>query len=745
MQALHRALCEGALIAEGQYDPATTVKEPATIASYKHIPFEIWQQYNITGFKKIAHGLDLLKENLLNGYLSPVYYNPIISTTAIDDWLAGPPENKTQSSAKSQTYITAVEAIIWIAYKKWLTYEQLFSEHFKQEDLFYGSAFSTTSIGAQRIGEKTYPYDIGKARMLAFAQRLVEGKVWTEEEWRGACGAHSHSLDAMNKCLQESLTLYGLSLSEFVAKLQSSITYEREQAEKLDKAEQGLLDAARAGKIAIRGKRKNGSGDIEDVPPGFLDRLDYRIALWGNKFIPSSSNWDSSTFPQLKQIEIIGWHELRVKKEDVVRLWLDQSVPVSPPDMSAVNQDNKLSGLGHYWNTDFSHTLKLSQNITVSHKIPENASNSSIIKFNIYQDHAANTKFIGFYIPAASDTYQICIYLAESYKVFMDEFGGSVHVEFKSAGDFSYIPSHELTFTGRVYIYHETELSHEQLGQLIALYREKNLHVQFRGSNYATTRWLQDKANSKDIPKQTTEQPERDYFNELKYAPEIAAARELKERQNKPFDTLPTPDWRLWGNIPMVPLWKVVALSLNVDPAALEVHGVFDPEFHGGLSDEFKLRLQVTIANQDALGIYSGMMKGYLHLSSYYLPVAVTMFFKWATRIGWKLPASFPNGISDNASGTGAGTAPVPTNEAAVSKPTENNRNNRGPKPKKTTEIKSKILDALKSGEITVDNLLSEKQENLASQYGASREIAVKARDNAISEYQIDRKIVGVH
>ena len=73
---------------------------------------------------------------------------------------------------------------------------------------------------------------------------------------------------------------------------------------------------------------------------------------------------------------------------------------------------SELPTLEHYWKTDFSNTLKLFQDITVTYKTQDNTSQQAVIKFNIYQDHAANTKFIGFYIPASGDIYQLCIYIS---------------------------------------------------------------------------------------------------------------------------------------------------------------------------------------------------------------------------------------------------------------------------------------------------------------------------------------------
>jgi hypothetical protein len=54
--------------------------------------------------------------------------------------------------------------------------------------------------------------------------------------------------------------------------------------------------------------------------------------------------------------------------------------------------------------------------------------------------------------------------------------------------------SNALKFTGRIFIYHEDDLSTEQLGSLITLYKSHGLTPDFRGPNYREIKWLQDQA-----------------------------------------------------------------------------------------------------------------------------------------------------------------------------------------------------------------------------------------------------------
>ena len=64
-----------------------------------------------------------------------------------------------------------------------------------------------------------------------------------------------------------------------------------------------------------------------------------------------------------------------------------------------------------------------------------------------------------------------------------------------------------------------------------------------------------------------------------------------------------------------------------------------------------------------------------------------------------------------------------------------------GRKPEKTTAIKNSMLELLRNDQ-NVEDLLREKQENLANEHNCSRDTAQKARKLAIEEYK-SKKIVG--
>jgi hypothetical protein len=49
--------------------------------------------------------------------------------------------------------------------------------------------------------------------------------------------------------------------------------------------------------------------------------------------------------------------------------------------------------------------------------------------------------------------------------------------------------SHELVFSGRIYIYHEDFFSLQQLASLERLYESKGLSVIFRGQSYMFSVW----------------------------------------------------------------------------------------------------------------------------------------------------------------------------------------------------------------------------------------------------------------
>ena len=106
-----------------------------------------------------------------------------------------------------------------------------------------------------------------------------------------------------------------------------------------------------------------------------------------------------------------------------------------------------------------------------------------------YFDFTAKAEFVGFFIPSSvMDAYGTCVYLSG-----LDHSSALKHTGVKTSGGVvgQMTDQDDLVFTGRVYLYHEPDLSIEQRAALLQMYRAKHLDVQFRGYEYLL---MQDRA-----------------------------------------------------------------------------------------------------------------------------------------------------------------------------------------------------------------------------------------------------------
>jgi hypothetical protein len=107
------------------------------------------------------------------------------------------------------------------------------------------------------------------------------------------------------------------------------------------------------------------------------------------------------------------------------------------------------------------------------------------------------------------------------------------------------------------------------------------------------------------------------------------------------------PDWSFWGNLPEVRIWQAVALSLNTDPALLDMPGGFDPDRCQNLPTGFIERLTVACSNLNPPSMYERYTPPFLRM------VGLEDFGVWADNLPhpWDLPPPFP---------------PIPTSETIV-------------------------------------------------------------------------------
>ncbi|MFZ0481237.1 MAG: hypothetical protein WAL71_19010 [Terriglobales bacterium] len=180
--------------------------------------------------------------------------------------------------------------------------------------------------------------------------------------------------------------------------------------------------------------------------------------------------------------------------------WVGSRVPLlkpPPPVAQDHKQDDKPPTLLDLFRKDFSNVLKGSDSSDIDAYTIGSPNEFTIkVKRQIYEDYEARTKFVGFYIgrptPPAMDfsgraTIVACMELLnhDAVQETFNHFSKSVAV--MSGYNDQMTTSKELTFSGRVLIYHEEFLSIPQKADILKAYEEKHLAVNFRGSDYLGT------------------------------------------------------------------------------------------------------------------------------------------------------------------------------------------------------------------------------------------------------------------
>jgi|SRR5450759_4551944 hypothetical protein len=115
---------------------------------------------------------------------------------------------------------------------------------------------------------------------------------------------------------------------------------------------------------------------------------------------------------------------------------------------------------------------------------------SCAIKF----DFSANAEFLCIYVPSFVNAYIVLQSFPSLVSQLRTELKSGPSMEFSEGLYQDMHHSNALKFTGRIFIYHEDDLSTEQLGSLITLYKSHGLTPDFRGPNYREIKWLQDQA-----------------------------------------------------------------------------------------------------------------------------------------------------------------------------------------------------------------------------------------------------------
>ncbi len=188
--------------------------------------------------------------------------------------------------------------------------------------------------------------------------------------------------------------------------------------------------------------------------------------------------------------------EVEELNRDFKRLHEQQSQPQPQASTSKPRRDNreaeKPPTLFDLFKNDFSNTLKIGdEEVPISINWPDTT--TTRISRQVYMDFPAKTKFVGFYIPGAvppsadvsgNKTFSACVKLLEVDAVQQAFEHVSKQVAVLAGRDGQMTSIQDLTFSGRVLIYHDEFLSIPQKADVIRAYAAKQLDVQFMGSDY---------------------------------------------------------------------------------------------------------------------------------------------------------------------------------------------------------------------------------------------------------------------
>jgi hypothetical protein len=184
-----------------------------------------------------------------------------------------------------------------------------------------------------------------------------------------------------------------------------------------------------------------------------------------------------------------------IQNQDIAK---EVSSPQQPststvPDKPAGKHVDRPKTLFELFNTDFSNLLKLSSEVTATIGNTDGTSHNIAAKVSVYSDYIANSKFYSFYIPKSpvNQSFDVCTRLAKEYPNIINKISDSVITSTKEPGGPS-ISSRDLVFSGRIYLYHENDMSLKQKAELEDLFKANGAHIIFRGPDYQQTRLLQD-------------------------------------------------------------------------------------------------------------------------------------------------------------------------------------------------------------------------------------------------------------
>lgn len=143
------------------------------------------------------------------------------------------------------------------------------------------------------------------------------------------------------------------------------------------------------------------------------------------------------------------------------------TTPATPPTLQSL------------FRTDFANTMKFRDD---SAEIQWASGGKLPIAVQTYYDSPGKSRFVGFYIRSSPKTFDACLMLSNEVRWALQNAEKRAVVSGGYRGQMN--TASDLTFTGRVLLYHEDFLSITQKAEIIHRYTAKGFDVQFRGPEY---------------------------------------------------------------------------------------------------------------------------------------------------------------------------------------------------------------------------------------------------------------------
>lgn len=189
----------------------------------------------------------------------------------------------------------------------------------------------------------------------------------------------------------------------------------------------------------------------------------------------------------------------KTSQEFVDKVVAEIAEKIKPAEVkqSQKTPDAKPVTLETLFKTDFPYTFKFAK---PSDPIVFEDGTKVVITAQEYADFQAKSAFMGYYIPMTPFTFRVAVRIANSVKSSLQQAHKGVETQTYDPDD-SPTSLDGLSFSGRVYLYHEYPLTLKQKSVLADYYESKKLDVEFRGTQYLWSSEMAKKLSQAQVEK----------------------------------------------------------------------------------------------------------------------------------------------------------------------------------------------------------------------------------------------------